>query len=98
MTFIIYSPFFLKSATKLKLGNDTITVKLAFRKSIVIPLENIQQIDKWPYAGTPFHFIKSKEKDFNTLLISMSFSQMGLVRFMEELQHRVDLAKKEVNI
>ncbi len=94
IAFIVYSPFLLKSATKLKLGNDTITVKLAFRKSIVIPLENIEQIEKWPYAGTPFHFIKSKEKNFNTLLISMSFNQRGLVRFIEELQRRVFEAKK----
>ncbi len=92
---LIALPIFMKSATKLVLINYMLLVKFVFKKPLEIPLKNIERIEKLDYAGNrPFHLVKTKHKNFNTLLISMSFKKKSLDIFIEELQLRVHKAKQ----
>ncbi len=95
LPFFIFGKVLSKSATTLKADRKNITIKLLWRKPLILPLENIIRIDTFEDIGTSRHFyvIKTKEINFNTSLFAFSFKK-NLNMFIEELKRRVAEAKK----
>ncbi len=95
MSLMVFGVIFLKSATKLTVKDEIVIVKQVLRKPVIIQLKDIYKIDTWGDVKYNRHFyvLKSKEKDFNTSLISTRFGKKSLDVFMEELKLRVDKAK-----
>ncbi len=85
-------------ASKLIMEDNIVKLKLPFRKSVIIPLVNINNIEKTgsKHRSGEYYRIKYEGGIFNTYYLSYK-NRSSVVGFIEELQRRVDEAKREVS-
>ncbi len=94
ITIIIW--FLTKTATRIILEDKIMKVNLVFKKNIEIPLENISKIEICGNEELNRHFyiIRYGDKKIYSLLVSFGVGP-SFDRFIDELQDRIDNAKRE---
>lgn len=96
LIFIRFNSLYLSSAIRLIIENDTIELKLPFRKSKIIHIRNIYEIkttNSWT-RYKKYYCIKYIGGSFNTYFMSTE-NVKQISTFVMELQRRVEEVKKE---
>ncbi len=88
------------STSKLIIENNVLIAKIIFRKPVKIPLESITEIGTSGSvsANKFFYVVKYKDKKLHLIHVFFDFFGRDLDNFVSELQCRVDIAKKEVEV
>ncbi len=96
---IYWGYFILQSVSEIIIEHNVITIKKLLRKPVTIQFKNISKIRTWGNKNSNRHFyiIEYDSKEFNLLLMSFVLGST-VEEFIDELQHRVDIAKSEINV